>query len=69
MTDLTTLPDLSVNEILRRWPASVAALNAHGVDTCCGGASSLAEAAAEIGVPVSTLVDAIAPSIAAEAVR
>ncbi len=52
-------PTLSVNEILKRCPASVRVLNAFGIDTCCGGAASLAEAAAEANIPVTDLLDAI----------
>jgi regulator of cell morphogenesis and NO signaling len=57
-------PALSVNETLRRWPASVRALAAHGIDTCCGGASSLRAAAADAGVPLAELLAAIARSTA-----
>ncbi len=45
----TTMLDLSVNEIVRRWPAAVAALNERGIDTCCGGALSLRDAAGAAG--------------------
>lgn len=62
-------PELSVNEVLRRWPEAVGPLNELGVDTCCGGADSLEEAAAEIGVPVATLVAAIERVLPTEASR
>lgn len=60
-------PTLSVNETLRRWPAAVGPLNAFGVDTCCGGAASLEMAAADAGVPVATLLDAVARAAGAAA--
>ena len=50
---------LSVNEVLRRRPRAVRVLNAFGIDTCCGGAASLDEAAREVGVPVDDLVLAV----------
>ena len=53
-------PALSVNETLRRWPAAVGPLNAFGIDTCCGGAASLEMAAVDAGVPIDTLLDAVA---------
>ena len=59
-------PALSVNDILRRWPAAVSALNAAGVDTCCGGADSLSVAAAQAEIPVADLIDAITSAITAE---
>lgn len=51
---------LTVNAVLRRWPAAVAPLAEYGVDACCGGAATLAEAAADAGVPLADLVAAIA---------
>ena len=49
----------SVNELLRRVPRSVAVLNAFGVDTCCGGALTLEEAAIEANVPPTELLIAL----------
>ena len=50
---------LSVNDVLRRQPGAVRVLNAFGIDTCCGGAASLDEAAREAGVAVEDLVLAL----------
>jgi iron-sulfur cluster repair protein YtfE (RIC family) len=52
------LPDgtWTVNEILLHYPDAVRALNAFGVDTCCGGANSLADAARESGVSLDDLL-------------
>lgn len=55
-------PAQSVNEILRRWPAAIAPLNAFGIDTCCGGGASLAVAAAHAGVPLAAVLAAVATS-------
>ena len=62
-------PSLTVNEVLRRWPAAVAALNAFGIDTCCGGGAPLGEAADEAGVPLGEIVAAIEHAIAGEGAR
>jgi iron-sulfur cluster repair protein YtfE (RIC family) len=35
---------LTVNEAIRRYPATVAVFNAFGIDACCGGAAPLAAA-------------------------
>ena len=56
---MTTDASLSVNEIIRRIPASIAVLNAYGIDTCCGGEISLAESAKDIGVPPEDILRAI----------
>ena len=52
-------PALTVNEVLRRWPAAVGPLNAFGIDCCCGGGASLREAATEAGVPLDELLAAL----------
>lgn len=38
-----------VNEVLQRHPEAVSLLNEMGIDTCCGGADSLEEAARQAG--------------------
>lgn len=53
-------PELTINEALVRWPDAVRALGALGIDTCCGGSSSLRDAAHDAGVPLATLLAAIA---------
>lgn len=57
-------PDLSVNEVIRRWPAAIGPLNEFGIDTCCGGAASLRDAATDAGVPLATLTTTLARVIA-----
>ena len=56
---LTIDPALSINEIIKRHPASIGVLNAHGLDTCCGGGESLRSAALEARVDLRTLVQEI----------
>jgi iron-sulfur cluster repair protein YtfE (RIC family) len=57
---MTTDASLSINEIIRRAPASIAVLNEYGIDTCCGGELSLRESAKEIGVAPEVILRAIA---------
>lgn len=53
------MPDSTVNDVLLRHPATVAVFNAFGVDACCGGAASLAEAARDAGISLDALLDAL----------
>ena len=53
----------TVNEVLVRFPETVVAFNAFGVDACCGGAASLAEAAREAEVPLDDLIAGVASVI------
>ena len=57
-------PTLSVNETIRRHPEALLVLNHFGVDTCCGGAESLEEAARASGVPLETLIGALRKVVA-----
>jgi regulator of cell morphogenesis and NO signaling len=60
-------PALSVDTILRRWPSSAGPLNSFGIDTCCGGALSLATAAAAAGAPLAELLAAVAAAAGRDA--
>jgi regulator of cell morphogenesis and NO signaling len=62
MTFCSFSPALSVNDVLRESPAAAAVLNRFGIDTCCGGSLSLAEAAASVGVPLAELLAALPPA-------
>jgi iron-sulfur cluster repair protein YtfE (RIC family) len=61
----TTILDtrLTVNELLRRHPSVLPVLNAFGVDSCCGGSESLAEAAQASRIPIEALVAALEASV------
>jgi regulator of cell morphogenesis and NO signaling len=52
-----------VNDVLRRYPPTVGVFNTFGIDACCGGAASLAEAAVRDGVELGALLDALRRAI------
>jgi len=60
-------PDLTVNEIIKRYPKALPVLNAFAIDTCCGGEDPIAAAATAANVPLETIVSAIAETIHADA--
>ncbi|MDB4879400.1 MAG: hypothetical protein JWL60_846 [Gemmatimonadetes bacterium] len=49
-------PTMTVNQVLASHPSTAALFNAYAVDTCCGGEATLAEAAADAGVPLHMLL-------------
>jgi iron-sulfur cluster repair protein YtfE (RIC family) len=49
-------PDLTLNEVVLQWPDAVTVLTRYGMDTCCGGALPLREAAARHGVDLEVLL-------------
>lgn len=55
MIDAVAVMQLTVNEAIRRYPATVAIFNRHGIDACCGGAAPVAEAAERDGADYETL--------------
>jgi iron-sulfur cluster repair protein YtfE (RIC family) len=50
----------SVNDILREYPGAVTLLSARGIDSCCRGNDSLADAAAGLGLDATALASEIA---------
>ena len=68
-TSLTIDADLTVNEAIRRYPATVAVFNDFGIDACCGGAAPLAEAAVRDGADPAALLEAVRAAASVEAVR
>lgn len=54
---------LTVNELVARHPAALPVLNAFDVDSCCGGAESLAEAARSAQIPLDALLAGLEASV------
>lgn len=48
--------EMTLNEITSRWPATLEVLGRYGLDTCCGGALPLGEAAPKHGVDPDMVV-------------
>ena len=50
---------MTLNDAIRLHPRSVAVFNEYGLDSCCGGAATIAEAAERDGVPLDDLLRAL----------
>lgn len=57
-------PNLTLNEVVRRYPAALGVFNARGLDTCCGGGLPVAEAARRHGLDLEELLAALAQAAA-----
>ncbi|MDO8502867.1 MAG: DUF542 domain-containing protein [Gemmatimonadaceae bacterium] len=55
--------ELSVNEVMKRYPVTMEVFNRFGIDTCCGGNASVIEAARRDGVNLDSLLDAIRDAV------
>ena len=47
---------ITVNDLLQRFPAAIETLSRYGIDTCCRGNLSIAEAAATAGIEADRLL-------------
>ena len=56
---------LSVNAILARYPSTLPVFNRFGLDTCCGGALSVEDAARAADVDAQALCGALTDAIVA----
>ena len=56
---------LTINEIVDRHPETIEIFNRFGLDTCCGGGVSVAEAARRDGVDVTAVVAELRRSVLA----
>lgn len=54
-----------MNDTIRRYPESIAVFNQLGVDSCCGGAASLADSARETGIDLDELLSMLNAAIEA----
>lgn len=64
----TVDPNLTIGEVVRRYPAALGVFNARGLDTCCGGGLPVVEAAARHGLDLVELLAAL-EQVAAEPAR
>ncbi len=63
MMDEKTLMSLSVNDVIQRYPAVVAVFSRYGIDSCCGGALPVAEAASRHKIDPVVLRDALMQAV------
>src|SRR6266540_3305772 len=57
MSETSIDPEIPIRELLARMPHLSSALAARGLDTCCGGAHSLARACAAKGIPLAEVIE------------
>lgn len=51
--------DMVINDVIGRYPQTIAVFNAYRVDSCCGGGRSIEATASADGVDVAALVVAL----------
>jgi regulator of cell morphogenesis and NO signaling len=48
-----------VNDVIKKYPATIGVFSSFNIDTCCGGAATIEEAAKRDGAPLSELLGAL----------
>ncbi len=56
---ITLDPNLTINEIVARFPETIAVFNRFGLDTCCGGGVRVDEAVRRDGLDVAEVTAAL----------
>jgi len=56
-------PASTVNALIAQHPSVLPVLNGYGIDTCCGGAESLEDAARTAGIPVDVLMAGVSAAV------
>jgi regulator of cell morphogenesis and NO signaling len=56
-------PNLTINEIVARFPETIPVFNRFGLDTCCGGGVRVDEAARRDELDVTAVVSALRQAI------
>jgi regulator of cell morphogenesis and NO signaling len=67
-TTQTITPDLRVNEIINLFPGTLSVFHAAGIDSCCGGALPVTEAAQRHGLDPEQLLEELRRVVEEEAV-
>ncbi|HVS59314.1 MAG TPA: DUF542 domain-containing protein [Gemmatimonadaceae bacterium] len=53
----------TVNELIARYPATIAVFNRFGIDSCCGGGAPIADAARRDGADFDALLAALREAV------
>jgi iron-sulfur cluster repair protein YtfE (RIC family) len=52
-------PETTVNAMIARHPRTIVVFNEYGIDSCCGGDATIADAARELGMAPEVLLRAL----------
>lgn len=63
MSERPITKDMVINDVIKRFPTTIAIFNVHGVDSCCGGGQSIEKTAAADGVELGPLLTALNAAI------
>jgi len=59
MAEINITPDMSLNDVIRKYPTTIGVFNRFNIDSCCGGARSLRDMAAQDKVDIGVFIQAL----------
>lgn len=59
MDEVIITGDMSSNDIIRKYPSTIGVFNSYNIDSCCGGAEPISEAAREAGIDLEEFITAL----------
>jgi iron-sulfur cluster repair protein YtfE (RIC family) len=59
MTNIIITPDMTLNDVIRKYPSTMGIFNRFNVDSCCGGARTIKAMAEEDKVDVGVFIKAL----------
>lgn len=59
MKDIVITAEMTLNEVIRKYPSTMGVFNRFNVDSCCGGARTIRAMAAEDKVDVGEFIKAL----------
>lgn len=51
--------EMSINQVISKYPKTVGVFNMYNIDSCCGGYESLENAAKNKGIDITKLIEAL----------
>lgn len=59
MAEIDITGGMSSNDIIRKYPSTIGVFNRYNVDSCCGGAEPIREAARKAGIDLDEFIAAL----------
>ncbi len=59
MDDIHITEDMTLNEVIRKYPNTIGVFNRYNVDSCCGGARTIAAMAKEDKVDLRAFIESL----------
>lgn len=59
MAEIDITPDMTLNDVIRKYPTTIGVFNRFNIDSCCGGARSIRDMAAQDKVDMDAFIQAL----------